>query len=385
MSQPAAMGASQPVSTVGRIATWFVRHPWWTLITWSLLLSAVHITSHGASWHFLETGVSALFSGHPLTLFALHPELQMGPLTFVLAAPFVLVLHGIVGEIAVMILMLALGLLTVREVRLVAGDRVRPNEWLIAALLMMAGLTELAIRWGHLDDAMALYLGALGLRMALTRSTYLAAVFLALAVDFKPWAVPFVAFLFLAPVRKWVPAGLIWVAIVAIIWSPFVFGDSGTLRALHYGIPIDPASTLWLIYPNGGLTPSWDRYAQIGIGFALATVAVWRKRWPSAFAIVIIARLLLDPGVKNYYDAGLLVGTALFDVVISLTSIPWMTVAAAVFVYLPSYVLVNLPPARGIVRTVALVSFLFLVLLLPPNRRPATTATGGPPDAPPMA
>ena len=363
---------SQPSAVVARggapkrdIPGWFVRHPWWTLGVWTLILAAVHVPSHGASWHYLETGVTALFAPHPLALFALHPQLQMGPLTFVLGFPFVLVLHGIIGEVAVMVLMLVVGLLTVREIRLLAGDRLNASEWLIAGIIAMAGWTELAVRWGHLDDAMALYLGVLGLRRVVSGNVFLASVFLALAVDFKPWAVPFVAFLFLAPRRRWLPIALVWAAIVGIVWAPFVFGDPATLKALKYGIPIDRASTLRLLYPGGGVTPAWDRYAQFVIGFALAAVAIWRKRWASAFMIVIVVRLLLDPGTKNYYDAGLLVAVAIFDVVTSVTVIPWATIVAAVLVYLPSYYLVHVPPARGVVRTVALVALLVAAFVYP--------------------
>src|SRR5206468_10142558 len=64
------------------------------------------------SWYFARLGVHTLLSPVGLHLYALHPQLQMGPLTFVVCAPFVL-LGGAIGRPAAMVMMLLAGLIAV--------------------------------------------------------------------------------------------------------------------------------------------------------------------------------------------------------------------------------------------------------------------------------
>src|SRR5664279_120479 len=144
-----------------------VRHPWVVLALWSACWSLIHVAGRGWSWHFIAEGSTALFSSSGLDLYAQHPELQMGPLNFVLGAPFVLLLRGRPGEAAGLAFMLALGLLVVRELRARTGQRtVRSDQlWLGSSLLIMLVWTELAVHWGHLDDAMALLCTVVALRM----------------------------------------------------------------------------------------------------------------------------------------------------------------------------------------------------------------------------
>jgi hypothetical protein len=248
----------------------------------------------------------------------------------------------------------------VREIRLIAraSGRLSDRRWFFAALLILPVWAEVAVHWEHVDDAAALFCAVLGLRLIRTGHPLGAAAAFALAVDFKPWAVPLAAVLAAAPRRQWPAVAGIWVAIVAIVWAPFLLADAGTLGITSFAIPIDHASTLHLVGVPGSVTPSWDRYAQVGLAVLLAVLAVVRRRWAAVFLIVVAVRLLLDPATKNYYDAGLVIGAGIFDVVLASGLVPLMTIVATVFVYLPSYLLAGAPMERGVTRTVALLALL---------------------------
>ncbi len=152
-----------------------------------------------------------------------------------------------------------------------------------------------------------------------------------------------------------------------------MIGNPGTIGAAKFGIPIETASTLHFLGLPDHLTPSWDRYAQVVLALALAALAIARKRWAAVFLIVIVVRLLLDPGTKNYYDVGLVIGAAIFDLALSSAMIPWATITASALVYLPSYLLVDVPLVRGIARTAALLLLLGAAFLWrkPPSESPS--------------
>jgi hypothetical protein len=89
--------------------------------------------------------------------------------------------------------------------------------------------------------------------------------------------------------------------------------------------------------------------------------------------LVIAVRLLLDPATKNYYDSGLVVATALFDV-IAVGTVPRLTIAAVVLVYLPSYAMYSEPGIRGVLRTVGLLAIVVMAGVIRPRTRPAVRA-----------
>jgi hypothetical protein len=201
----------------------------------------------------------------------------------------------------------------------------------------------------------------------LSGRVWISAVLLALAVDFKPWAVPFAVILLAAPRRKWFGVAAIWLGVVGVVWAPFVLADPATLSAARFAIPVSPASTLRLVGLPDRVTPAWCRYAQLVGGIALAAVAVRNRRLGAAFLVTIAVRLLLDPAAKNYYDAGLLLAAGIFDLTATLSIIPYATLAAALLVYLPSYALQGSPAVQGAVRTLALLALIVTALSV---RRP---------------
>src|SRR5450759_3366904 len=64
-------------------SAWF---PW----VWMALWAAAQVGHALVSWHFVATGAALLSSDDPgagLHLYATHPQLQIGPFTFLAAAP----------------------------------------------------------------------------------------------------------------------------------------------------------------------------------------------------------------------------------------------------------------------------------------------------------
>lgn len=364
---------------------WLVRRRWWVLGVWTLVWSAAHVPAHGWGWHYFATGARLVTSERALHLFALDPELQSGPLTFVLLAPLV-ALPPLLAEAAAIAVLAALGVVAVRLLEATvtgpafdagAGEGVgrrllRADGVLVVGLLVVPVWSELAVHWAHPDDALAL-VALLGAMTALgRRRPVLAAVLLAAAVDAKPWALVFVPLLLLADVPRRLQAAVVCAAGIALAWVPFVLADPGTLGAAGYRIPISDASVLHLAGVAGG-TPAWCRPAQLALGLALVFVAVWRRRWSAVLVAGVCARLLLDPATKSYYEAGLVVATAVYDLAL-LCPVPWLTLAALLTVYLPNTAATVVPGDSSLLRAVLRAAFVVvapLVALLRPV--PATT------------
>ena len=69
------------------------RATWTVLVSWVVLWTAASMISPGRSWHWFDTGARALLAGGAsggLHVYHSHPELQIGPLSFVVAMPFTL-------------------------------------------------------------------------------------------------------------------------------------------------------------------------------------------------------------------------------------------------------------------------------------------------------
>ena len=381
-----SLGGDMPTAVAARgraVRAYLLQHSWVVLMLWSLGWALFHVADHGWSWHFLVTGSEALFSSTGLDLYVQHPELQMGPLTFIVGAPFALLPQAAAGEAAGIVFILIIGLLVVRELKgIAAGDtEVSTRLWFVSSLIVMLVWTELAVHWVHLDDALALLCTMVGLRLVRSGRVLMSAVVLGLAVDFKPWALPFAAIVLIAPRRRWVPAALVWVAVVALAWAPFVIAFPDTVHVAGFAIPVDPASTLHVFGAVDG-TPAWCRYAQLLGGLVVAVLAIARGRWASVLLVVIALRMLLDPATKTYYEAGLMVGTAVFDLAWAVSAFPIVTVSAFVAVYLPDYAIANAPMVRGMERTTALLASIAVGLLLPhhPIRDPDRAAPAGAPE-----
>lgn len=344
------------------------------------------------SWHFIAQGSRILWSPSGLHLYARAPDLQMGPLTFVVGGFFTVLLPPFVGGAIGMLVMLAVGylalvssaaLLADSDAGLDAPDEGRRRTWIAAALLGAGVWTEVAVHYGHLDDVLALAAGITAVRFARSGRILTAAVLVGVAIDFKPWTLPLVALLVAAPAGRRLAALSTVAVVVAAVWLPFVFADPGTLRIFHFAIPVAADSGLAVLGVHASSTPPWDRAVQLGGAAVLLAVLVWRRQWHALIAVLVAFRMLLDPATYHYYDAGLVLGTLSLDALgrrrASSASVPFTTIIAVVGVTIGGYLLPS--SAEGIVRTASLVVILVIALApaLPRRRRLPHRETQGEP------
>ncbi len=342
-------------------------------VAWFLMVSR----HGGVSWHYVRSGEQLLFGSVPgggLALYANHPELQMGPVSF-LAAGLFSPFPPSVGETLAEALMSALGLYMLVVVGRTAADhllgsgtnhRRLQQRVLIAGLAFIPMWTEVAVRFAHLDDVLALFFTTLAVRTLVQGRAIPTALLLALAVDSKPWAVNFLPLLLALPRSSWRPALLSAVAAVGVAWLPFYLGDLSSLAAAKFTIPNQPASSLRWFGVHSAATPWWDRPAQTALGLALGTLAVRRGRWAGVVLLGADARILLDPSVYTYYTAAILLGTLLWDTLGQRRLVPWWSWSALISLY-GTALLVPSPSAQGLIRLgFVVVSSAFV--LCAPNR-----------------
>lgn len=315
---------------------------------------------HGAvSWHYLETGEQLLFNQIPgggLALYANHPELQIGPVSFLVAALFAPFPAGL-GENLAEAFMSGLGLYMLVLVGRSAADhyagtgmnhRRLQQRMLTAGAAFIPMWVEVSVRFAHLDDVLALFFTALAVR-GLVRRNITAGVFIALAIDSKPWAVGFLPLLMILP-RPALLRSCCWVVgLVAAAWLPFYLTHTDTLGAAHFAIPNQPASSLRWFGVSDPETPGWDRPVQMALGLGLGALAVRRHRWPAVVLLAADARIVLDPSVYTYYNASVLLGTLLWDVVGQQRLVPWVSWIALISLY-GSALLIPSDGARGLIR-----------------------------------
>jgi hypothetical protein len=359
---------------IASLRTALITAPRMFLVVWLVIWTAVEILlsrTHMYSWHYVMTGAGALRSPTWFDLYGRHPELQMGPLTFVVAQPFSL-LTPEAGRVVAAAAMAAVGLLVAWQLRALVPPVTRRDErrWIVLSAVFLVGWLEVAVRFGHLDDVMALLFGLLAVRCARADRLVLAAGLFGLATDFKPWALPFaVVLLMQSGGRRLVAPMVVLLAVIGAAWLPFLVLDPRTVHVTGFVIRVDPASTLHLLSLAGSSTPVWCRPAQFAVGGILALLAVRTGRWQAALLLVVAVRLLLDPATQPYYDSGLLLGSVLLDLAIARKTARLRTgVTTAVvvlLVYLPSYLLVELPEVRGVLRTLGLLGLIALAAAAP--------------------
>jgi hypothetical protein len=322
-----------------RWRTWAVRlvacrHP---LLLAFALISTWSVRSD-IDWKFLSAGGRGLFSSSPLSVYAKAPGLQAGPPSLVLIRG----LNLLPGSAGLWIAHILLAFLGWYMIYLVERWTVAGSSWRAAPL--GAGLLTLVVavpvleQWAwlagdtpHPEDGLAIFTFLLAVRAIMTRRELRAAVLIGLAMAWKPWAVAALP-LVLGCSRK-MRALLIAVAVPAACWLPFVVGDHSTLAAVSHGLAVDQNSPLRTLGVFGPSLPDWWRTVELGGALAGAALAA-RRDWRVAFAAGCTMRLLLDPAAFGYYDAGLIMATALTERLIGAR--PWRTITLwMIFVYLP--------------------------------------------------
>ncbi|MEZ0069463.1 hypothetical protein ABIA32_005507 [Streptacidiphilus sp. MAP12-20] len=297
---------------------------WWFLGVWALIWLLADLPGGGYSWHYFANGSTLLFSGSGasppggLHLYANYPSLQIGPLAFLCAW----VLGGLGGVVAAQFAMMAAGLVILRllersALSLHPGLRGRPQAMGVttaaAGAVFLVVWASLAVHYSHLDDVLALLFVTLAIRALLDDVPALAGLSLGLAVDAKPWALVFLPLALAVDTGRRRHVAAYAIVLVLVAWLPFVLADSGTLGATQYHIVNEPSSALRALGVSTSGTPSWDRPAQLLLGCALGAAAILRRRWTAVPLLGVGARILLDPGVYDYYSAGFLLGTLCWE------------------------------------------------------------------------
>jgi hypothetical protein len=297
----------------------------------------------GASWHLFTEAGRLLFGAHPagfhapggLRLFASYPRFQFGPVTLVVAAVLRL-LGPDQGLVVVQVLMAGCGLLIMavaeRTARVARPDLDRDQiRWTVlgAGAVFVPVWAILAVGFMHLDDVLALLLAVFAVNALMRGRAGTTGVLLALSAGAKPWAFGFMALVLALPDPDRRLRGAAWAAgLTVVLWAPFVIADPGSVAAARFQILNVKDSGLRALGVNSKYTPSWDRPAQILLGFGLAAVAVGRGRWPAVLLICTAVRVALDPNDFPYYDAGLVTGALVWDLMGARRAVPAWTLAA---------------------------------------------------------
>ena len=377
-------GSAHPESTDGGPRPARV---WWWLWCWTALWTAIRMPGGGGSWHYFTQGSGLLFGddrGQGLHLYAAHPELQIGPVAFVVATPLRLLGSWPGRAVAVLLMSLTGPLLLGSLWRLVPPHARRPSRLLIAGLWFLPVWAELVTHAGHLDDVLALVFGIAAMRAVARGNPIAAGLLVAAAADSKPWAAAFVPLLLALPRGR--AGGGRWRAVVAcalgvaVAWLPFLLYDPNTLTAARFAIPTAASSGLRALGFTGSRTPFWDRPAQLVLGCLLGAVAVVRGRWPAVILLATAARVLLDPEVYSYYTAGVLIGAVAYDLVMTTRRSPWLTIGAVAALHLARLISHVAPVSLhdlGLLRVAYVAVAAVVVLRLAASRPPATTRIVG--------
>jgi hypothetical protein len=344
---------------------------------WSSGCFAAYVVRGGTSWHYFAQAQQALIDLDDHVRGGLHvyaglPSLQFGPAAFAAAAvtapfgPRALLVAQVAGVVAGIVILGAIRDIARRTRPDLSAARI-DRRTLFAGMFVVPVWGYLAVSVAHLDDVLTLLFAVLGLRAAVAGRGVLAGALLALAVDAKPWALPFACLLLLLPADRRRPAVLTYATVVALAWLPFLLGDLGTVHALRYTIPNTDFSALRVLGVTSPRTPSWDRPAQILVGLAVSLLAIAHRRWELVLLATIAARVVLDPGTNHYYAAGIVVAAAAWDVAGSRGSFPWWTAISSAGLFFARSL--PLPPAANGIALIVFFGAVCVLAALPRRER----------------
>ena len=306
--------------------------PWVGVAAWTALWAWLQSNPSGLSWHFFVSGSHLLFDGAGLNLYAEHPELQIGPLAFLVAAP--LTSLGDAAQPVALILMTAAGPLCLAWIAPLVPDRHRRLRVFLAALVLMPAWTVLSMRFGHLDDVVALVLAVAALRAIVANRAASAGLALGAAVAAKPWAMGFIPLLLVLDKQRLGAAAGALAGVIAA-WAPFMIANPATMAALRPPVGVAPSSGLHALGYRGDLIPAWDRVGQFLLAPVAALVPVLRSRWPGVFLVAVAVRLAMDPKDNPYYIGGAALAAVIFDLLATRWTIPWATLVTVLLLWQP--------------------------------------------------
>lgn len=330
------------------------------LLLASVLAATVLRPSDTGDFWFFADRAADLFGSSGLRVYADHPKIQSGPITLLLAGAVESIDPG--GFVLVPICSAALCFATIVALASLRGARER-SPWMLlgGGLLLVAWWWYLAL-YGHLDDALVLFLASIAL-VAIGRGGHVgAAVAVGLMLAVKPWAV-FLLPLTLRPGEAgWrrISMPMVSVAVGAACWAPFLVASSGTLDGLRPPVQVAADSVVQLFgVAVGGDVPAALRMAQLVVALAVVATVVWRGHPEAALLGGVAVRLALDPATWEYYTVGLVLGALAWDLERSRRRWPAATVTATLLV--PPDVWFELPELRSWLRLIGCALALALV------------------------
>ena len=303
------------------VAIWTV---WWAWRMWQ---------DSGLSWHFSVDGAKLLLQGSGLNLYADAPWLQTGPLSLLVAA-LLRPLPANTGKSIALVSMTAAGPLLIAALTPLVAPAKRHRRILIAAIVLIPAWTVLAVRWGHLDDVLAMVFAVVAVRAVSAGRPVLAGVALAAAIASKPWAVGFLPLLLVLPWGR-LRAAAVAAAGTALAWAPFVLANPHTLGALSPPVGLSPASGLHTLGVRGVLVPRWGRTAQLVLAPAAATGTALTGGLPGVLLVSVAVRLALDPKDNAYYIGSAALAAVVFDLLGTGWTIPWTTLGTVIVFWQP--------------------------------------------------
>ena len=325
-STPSTRGAER--DPLARVPAWL---PWCLLAVATALVVMWMWPTSALSWHFFADGAAALFGPSGLHLYVDHPDLQIGPVAFVVS--WLLTPLGSTGaRVAAQLLMSVVGPLCVLMLRPVLPTSQRGMRVWWAALAVVPGWVVLSVRWAHLDDVLAMLFTVLAVRLVLQKRPAWAGAMVALAASSKPWAIDFAPILLGLDRKTWRTALLSLVGVLALCWGPFLAAAPGTLAALKPNVLLAPGSGLYALGVRGQIVPAWDRTAAFLAATGTALVAQLRGRWAGVLIAAVAVRIALDPQDNAYYVGSVVLAAAVYDLLGTRWRGPWLTlVSTAVF------------------------------------------------------
>jgi len=311
-----------PVVVVSTLVTaWTV---WWAWHMWP---------NSGVSWHFSVDGANLLLHGSGLSLYADAPWLQTGPLSLIVAA-LLSPLPANIGKNVALVAMTAAGPVLIAALAPLVAPAGRHRRIIIAAIVVIPAWTVLSVRWGHLDDVLAMTFAIAALRAVSAHRPVLAGVALAAAIAAKPWAVGFLPLLLVLP-RDRLRAAATAAAGTAMAWAPFVLANPRTLGALHPPVGLSPSSGLHALGARGVMVPPWGRTAQLLLSPTAAVAVVLSRGLPGVLLVSVAVRLALDPKDNAYYIGSAALAAAVFDLLGTRWTVPWTTLVTVVVFWQP--------------------------------------------------
>jgi len=349
-----------------------------------------HLKGTGADWHYFVLGSELLFGFHhrysPLAgglhVYANYPDLQIGPLSFVVATPFRL-LGRTNGRIAVALVGTAVAPALVyvmeRAARTVWREDARRSDELVAFTALLGGLVVvqawafLATIYAHLDDVLVLSACTIAVWAVANRRPWLTGAALGIGMAAKPWGIVALPLVMALPGRdRWRALGAAG-AVTAVAWLPFVVVDPATLAAVRPAVMTQPASVLHLLGVPLFDAPGWVRPVQLGVALMAGAAAVARGRWGAVLLVGVAVRVALDPEVFLYYSAGLLVAALAWDLLRSPRPLPVWALAGFVLLN-DATVLVHSPHSRAVLRLVVTAAAVGIAILGPRSPKPQEPA-----------